>query len=234
MILTCGDTHGDFDYRKLNNHTIVSRFGTLPNYLIIAGDFGVPWSNDPSNAQDLYMKKWYESKPYDVVVVLGNHENYARILQMPLEEYHGAKVRRYGKNIVFVERGEVLTIEGKTILTLGGAESIDKAWRRPGVSWWPEEAATYADFLHVQDILSKLEKPVDYIITHTAPEEVIATHGLSEKSDSVSKLLTWVDGHSNCVGAPWYHGHLHIDGTIYLEKTNRTYVSMYHVVQELQ
>ena len=38
-------------------------------------------------------------------------------------------------SICHLMRGQVFDIDGKTFFTFGGGNSIDKAWRTPGVSW---------------------------------------------------------------------------------------------------
>ena len=215
MILVCGDTHGDVDYHKLSNDTLVKQFGRLPDYLIVCGDFGVPWSNDLRNKQDMHMKKWYESKPYQVIVCLGNHENYSRISQMPQEEYLGGKVRRFGKNIVFVEKNQILTIENKTFYFFGGALSIDKLYRVPSISWWPEEDATAADQYAVVETLKNISE-VDYIISHTCPESIVGdfTRGFEGCDDHcpTRRVLDYVDTNLHC--KVWYFGHFHRDKVV--------------------
>ncbi len=212
MILTCGDTHGDIDYRKLSNHLVVREFGRLPDFVIQLGDFGVPWSNNPNDKTDIYMKKWYEEKPYDVVVVPGNHCNYSRIEQMPREIYHGAWVRRYSKNIVFVERNQIMMLENESFYFFGGADSTDKETRVLYQSWWPQESCTYQDFVDAKELLKRVAS-VDYIITHTAPEKVIAEMGYDERLDGTSKLLTYIDENLDCTH--WYFGHMHKDQTYF-------------------
>lgn len=224
MILVCGDTHGDIDFRKLSNKKLLQKFGDLPNYLLVAGDFGLPWSNDPNNAQDLYLKRWYEAKPYYVIVTPGNHDNYDRIYNMPKEVFHGANIRKYSDNIFFLEKGEVITLEDKTFFSFGGAESIDKLYRREGVSWWSQEDATYADFMKV-DVLLQGVKSVDYVITHTAPEFVINEIAPSRR-DSTSQLLTYIAEH--LAFKTWYFGHMHVDKAIV--KDGRSYVCLYNDV----
>jgi predicted phosphodiesterase len=214
MILTVGDTHGDIDYRKLSNHLVVREFGRLPDFIIQLGDFAVPWSNNPEDSQDRYLRDWYGEKPYDIVVVPGNHECYTRIEKMPREIYHGAWVRRYSKNIVYAERNQILTIEDKTFYCFGGADSTDKQSRVLYQTWWPQEACTYQDFTDAKDLFKRV-KSVDYVVTHTAPEKIIAEFNYPERMDGTSKLLTYVD--ENLEFKHWYFGHMHADKT-YQEK----------------
>lgn len=226
MILITADLHGHIDYRKLDNHKIVSMYERLPDYVIVAGDFGVPWSNNHEDPQDRYMQKWYEEKPYEIIVVPGNHENYNRIEALPREMYHGGWVRRLAKNIVFVEKNQIIEIEGKTFYCLGGADSTDKERRVLFLSWWPQEEATYADFLAMMDKLETV-KEVDYIVAHTAPTKIVRAMLRSDRiGDTTSKLLDVLV--EKIKFKHFYFGHMHEDKTIH-EK----YTCLYDWVQEI-
>jgi len=230
MILATADLHGQHDFRKLDNHRIVSDFGRLPEFVFVAGDFGVPWSNNPEDRQDLYMKKWYEEKPYDLIVIPGNHSNYNRIEMMPREMYHGGWARRYGKNIVFIEKNQILEVEGKTFYCFGGADSTDKEGRVMFESWWPQEQATYADFIEMASLLDRLDnnrKEVDYVITHTCPTKIVkALYRNDRFNDSTSKILDYLDGQIKF--KHWYFGHMHEDKTL-----QEKYTCLYDWVKEI-
>jgi len=211
MIIVTADLHGHIDYRKLDNKRMKKSFGRLPDFVIVAGDFGVPWSNNLDDPQDIYMKKWYEAKPYDVVVVPGNHCNYSRIEALPVETYHGAKARRFGKNIVFIEKNQILELEGKTFYCFGGADSTDIEFRTLFLDYFPQEQATYADFLEMQEVLQKVQK-VDYIIAHTAPTEIVERmHRDDRLNDSTSKVLDYLV--ENLDFNRFYFGHMHEEFT---------------------
>lgn len=87
--------------------------------------------------------------------------------------------------------GTIEVIDGAKIMYIGGASSIDKAYRTEGVSWWRDEECSYSQFLHFFDIYCR-EKP-DIMITHECPEEVsnvlCNTTGISKFSEkSVTRL----------------------------------------------
>jgi predicted MPP superfamily phosphohydrolase len=213
MILLSGDTHGSIDFRKLGNGDIISRFGRLPEVVIVLGDFGCPWSNDPQNKEDLYLAKWYFQKPYIVLVIPGNHENYGRIMQMPEDSVFGAKCRKYTDNIFIIDKNEILTIEGKTFYCFGGAMSVDKAQRVPYISWWPEEDANTKDQYDMKTRISYV-KGVDYVLTHTCPDRVannMFTMFSNHYYDAcpTRKILDFLD--ENIQFKHWYFGHWHED-----------------------
>jgi predicted phosphodiesterase len=210
MILITADLHGDIDFRKINNDSVKAACqGEFPSYMLVAGDFGVPFSNNPNDRTDFYMQRFYEAKPYDVVVIPGNHENYNRIEALPVETYHGAKARRFGKNIVFIEKNQILELEGKTFYCFGGADSTDIEFRTLFLDYFPQEQATYADFLEMQEVLQKVQK-VDYIIAHTAPTEIVERmHRDDRLNDSTSKVLDYLVKHIEF--EKFFYGHMHRD-----------------------
>jgi len=191
MIAVVADVHGREDRFKLEDSYLLQRLERLPDYVIVAGDFGLPWY---LNDVDEELKKWYEQKPYEIIVVPGNHENYSAITRLPKIARHNALLRKYGTNIFFVDRNQVLNLEGKTFYCFGGAVSVDAHVRIPYVSWWPEEEATTADFLAMKKVLKNV-KEVDYIIAHTAPSSVIERlfkNAVKSCTDTTARILDYL------------------------------------------
>jgi hypothetical protein len=89
----------------------------------------------------------------------------------------------------------------------GGAESIDKEWRIPGDTWWPQE------IIIVQD-MSRLPDPksvsVDWVISHTCPAcfRVEKELGRSGKENDPSKQCLDRVFASFSPGR-WWFGHYH-------------------------
>lgn len=140
MIYFTGDIHGNIDIHKLKNKNFTA---TKDDYLIILGDFGCVWDG---SKQDDYWLNWLEDKPYTVLFVPGNHENYDLLRSYPTEEWHGGIIRRIRPSVIMLERGYVFEIEGNTFFCMGGAVSIDKSYRKEGVSWWADEMPSTDEF----------------------------------------------------------------------------------------
>lgn len=123
MIYVTGDTHGEygrFSKRKFQKTGIEL---TEKDYVIVCGDFGLCWER---NATFLYECDLFKRRPFTVLWVQGNHENYDMISEFPVEEWNGGKVRHIVRDkVILLERGQVFTIEGKTFFTFGGAASHD-------------------------------------------------------------------------------------------------------------
>lgn len=150
MIYITGDTHNTTNMSNLSSKNMklccMEQKTDYKNIstAIVLGDFGLPWSSDciideagihPSNHTDRYLLKWYNQKPFKILAVIGNHDNYDLIEQLPEVEMFGAKVLKVSENVYYLKRGEIYTLENKRFLVLGGALSDDKAWRKPHESW---------------------------------------------------------------------------------------------------
>lgn len=218
MIYVTGDTHGDIDFLKLHifadNHPELTR----DDYVIIAGDFGGIWSEF---TMDRTLTP-YEKLPFTVLFVDGNHENFDIINSFPIEEWMGGKIHRIRLNIIHLMRGQVFTLEGKTIFTFGGATSIDKFMRRENISWWAAELPTGKE---VEEGISNLEKynnQVDYIITHSCDERALYYPPLKDPYQSMkifpeNRILSiFAD---TVKFKHWYFGHFHMDAQLNEEKT---------------
>lgn len=210
MIFITGDTHGDIDYRKLL--TLKEKHLSYNDYLIICGDAGICWS--PQTFQ--YHLDLYNSIGCTIIFVDGNHENFSMLNSMPLVEYLGALMHQIDKHIFHVLRGEMMTIEGKTFLCIGGAVSIDKAYRIPYISWWPEEEITFHDVDNALNNLAKVNNKVDFVITHCCDTHtVLKSFGF--RRDVCTDQLTFIDKVAKY--KHWFFGHYHFDRQINVTKT---------------
>lgn len=159
MIYITGDTHGAWDGRKQFIKAL-----TEEDILIVLGDLGWSW--------DKWHIEHFETK-CQVLSILGNHENYTLIEQMPVIEKYGGKVRQMKDNVFYLLNGEMYEIEGQKFFVFGGALSIDKHWRTPYKSWWPQEQPTMGEYYHALETLEKHDWKFDYLLTHTAETDLV-------------------------------------------------------------
>lgn len=218
MIYVTGDTHGNIDFLKLHIFAENNPELTRDDYVIIAGDFGGIWSEF---TMDRTLTP-YEKLPFTVLFVDGNHENFDIINSFPIEKWMGGKIHRIRPNIIHLMRGQVFTLEGKTIFTFGGATSIDKFMRRENISWWAAELPTGKE---VEEGISNLEKynnQVDYIITHSCDERALYYPPLKDPYQSMkifpeNRILSIFT--DTVKFKHWYFGHFHMDAQLNEEKT---------------
>ena len=218
MIFITGDTHGQHDFAKIRFFANEIRIACKDDYLIIAGDFGAVWS-EKTLEDDL---KPYESLPFTVLFVDGNHENFDLLNSFPIEIWNGGKIHKIRNNIIHLMRGQVYEIEGKTFFTFGGATSIDKIYRTENVSWWKAEVPSIADMEEACDNLQQGNYQVDYIITHSCDEKALYYPPLSGRLFQrgrfpENKLLSFFE--DNVKYKHWYFGHYHLDDDLTDKKT---------------
>ena len=203
MIYITGDTHGLIDFKKLRDY-FENRYVSKSDILIILGDAGIVWSE-----KDCSIHRYGSLGP-TVLYIDGNHENFTLLNRFPIVERFGAKVHFLDHNVFHVLRGEVLNINGASFLCLGGATSIDKARRIPGVSWWEEEHITEEDVEKALANVRRIGGKVDYVLTHCAPSAVVRSMFGFDK-DADTEKLTQLQG--QIAFGHWYFGHYHIDAS---------------------
>jgi len=214
MIFITGDTHGHFDVEKIFSfyQNFSGKKLTKDDYLIIAGDFGFVWDEQ-------YDKDIEKLGEFDLTFLFvdGNHENFDIISNMPVTEWHGGKVHRFSDNVIHLMRGQVFEIDGNRIFTFGGAESVDKDGREEGISWWPSEVPTEAEFEEAKANLGRVGNTVDYIITHTINTSAL-THKESPMSmyryepTATTDMLEYFE--HTVAYKVWFFGHYHFDAPI--------------------
>lgn len=210
MIYVTGDIHGD-----------ISRFSDefLPNesewtqddYLIVCGDFGFIFLNNEREKENLDL---LEQKPYTILWIDGNHENFNVLYGYPVEEWHGGKIHRIRRNIIHLMRGQCFEIEGKKFFTMGGAYSIDRAWRKKDFSYWDAEMPNDEEYKEASEIIRANRKEFDYIITHTAPKDIIYRLGYYPDPHDNRLTVYLEDVMRECKFKKWFFGHFHEDETL--------------------
>ena len=216
MIYVTGDTHGE---RARWDEKYFPMVNTLDekDYVIVCGDFGFLFRGT-QNPEEAEFLNELEQKKFHILFVDGNHENFPLIFSYPQEEWNGGKVHRIRKNILHLMRGQVYSIDGKTFFTMGGAYSIDKAFREEGISWWPEELPSEEEYDEAINNLEKCNNKVDYIITHAAPEDTMSVFHKDHLEElKLNFFLEWV--RENVEYRHWYFGHLHQDADLWRNQT---------------
>lgn len=207
-IFITGDTHGTIDFKKLTmRHFPIQKELNKSDILIICGDSGLCWSGKDD---DKWLQQWYEDKNFTTLIVDGNHENHMLISKLPIIEKFGGKVHQISNSVFYAIRGEIYTINGKKILTLGGAESTDKQYRVEGYSWWKDEEITAIDLSCAFYNLEKYDFSIDYIISHTGGSEICRHLGFIPTTSDyfLDKIL------AVSIYKKHYLGHYHLDKLI--------------------
>lgn len=220
MLYVTGDTHGE-EGRFLYKDSAIEKNLTENDKIIICGDFGYIWNDSYKERQFLNL---LADKPYQILWVDGNHENFDLINEYSVEEWCGGKVhiirrdKEGNPKIIHLMRGQVFEIEEKKIFTFGGASSIDKYIRAPHKSWWAQEMPSDYEMKEAIKNLERHDNKVDYIITHAAPEDTMNIfHPYHPEEKPLNNFLEWIREYIEY--KHWYMGHLHRDEDLWRHQT---------------
>ena len=133
------------------------------------GDFGL-WPGSGGKKYLRVVNGTCEEADMRLFIVLGNHEDYDRVKLMRTDAEGWLYLKDYPL-LRFATRGHTwVDASGTRFAALGGAGSIDRNIRRPGVSWWADEELTEEDCSRlVGGVQGEGWPRVDVMITHEAP-----------------------------------------------------------------
>jgi Icc-related predicted phosphoesterase len=199
-IIVMGDIHGKFE---LLNEFISKE---QPNIILQAGDNAYYWGKD--NTERI---KPQNTKIY---MIPGNHENW---------DMFEERIGRHGKDPIEIEKnifmcpiGSTLEINNQIILFIGGADSVDKSYRLPKISWWEQEILTFKDYEYIEQNVKK----ADIVISHTCPTYFnVGMHYYDKLNDPSRRILNLVC--QKYEPKIWMFGHWHesLQGTYKETKT---------------
>jgi predicted phosphodiesterase len=154
-----GDLHGDLGALLTISRSMRARGVDV---LLALGDLGLVWGGSDNWSNRLSrLSKRLESRNQILYWVDGNHDDHRRLSTFPVD---ADGLRRLRGNIIHLPRGyRTVLRSGKTLLALGGANSIDYETRVEGLTWWPEEAISKADLEAVG------QEHADIMVGHDAP-----------------------------------------------------------------
>lgn len=208
-IFITGDTHGSIELKKLSNKNFpTAKTLTKEDTVIICGDAGFMWDN--SN-ETKYWDDWAEDRPFTIISVFGNHSNYDSLRAIPITEWNEAKVRRVRPHVMYIENGEIFTLNNQTFFCMGGAASVDKAYRKEGKSWWAAEIPTWNEMEYAANNLRIHNFQVDNIITHCGPNYIVDKlfpyeHAYDSVTNFLEKFVRMTTTFNH-----WWIGHYHVD-----------------------
>ena len=205
-----GDTHGNFN--RINY--FCERFETSKeDILCILGDAGI---NYYLNKKDYMLKQVLQDMPITFFCIHGNHEERPFNISTYITKKWNGGIVYYEEefpNILFAKDGEIYNINGKSILVIGGAYSVDKEYRLlKGWSWFKDEQPSKEIVKYIEKQITK-QRHFDIVLTHTCPIKTEPRHMFlpfidQSKVDKTTELLLqriadWITFDS------WYFGHFH-------------------------
>lgn len=214
-LFVIGDTHGNFDFLPYfceDNHT------TKEDTLVILGDAGILYYG-ATKSREKALKKFIMDQPITLFCVRGNHEDRPEdrdnmsIVTIPFGKGM-AYCEESVDNIFYAIDGGVYEINGRRILVVGGAYSVDKFYR---ISYgWKWVSNEQLDENEQRVILDSVHgQHFDLVFTHTCPYSWEPTYLFMRGVDqsAVDKSMEiWLDEVArNIQFDHWYFGHYHGD-----------------------
>ena len=219
-ILT-GDTHGQVDTR-LGNIARNVEYTPGETAVIILGDAGV---NFYCNKSEKKKKHQLSKHGMRVYCVRGNHEERPENLGYEVvwdEDVHGnVYMDPDNANIRYFMDGGEYNINGHSVLTIGGAYSVDKYWRLQRAAaagqsfsgWFKDEQLTPDEMEAIGNKVAN--KDFDFVFTHTCPfswEPTDLFLGCVDQSTVETGMELWMDELRKHIGfGVWCFGHFHAD-----------------------
>lgn len=155
-----GDWHANAAWVRIALERLHRQFPQVRTVLH-AGDFGLFPGRHPAGYLNAVDEACRQYGIRDILVTPGNHEDWSA-LNSAFAEHPGRPVQ-CSEFVWVLPRGYRFVIGGRSILSFGGAASVDYEYRVSGVSWWEAEIPS------PEDVLNAVEGgPVDILITHDA------------------------------------------------------------------
>jgi len=244
-ILFSGDFHASSsgEISSITKITLKKRYRSEKysriNYHIILGDGGFMWQGN--FVHDMLNNETLRQREFPVLCVIGNHEPILGMNNLSESEIDigiGEKVLlAYDKPfIAYLKRGKVYNIDGFKFLVLGGALSIDKNNRTPGLTWWEEEYWSEKEKKTLFKLFEK-ENEFDCVLSHTGTDSVNKII-----LNSINKLPWIIDevallNEEICKKIKfkeWFCGHLHMDKYYFDAENKRGFQYLYRETRILE
>ena len=220
--IVTGDIHGQVE----NRIDTIIRNENIEDYtnvaIIILGDAGL---NFYCNKSEANKKKKMKYNGIHIYCVRGNHEERPENLgyEVIFDEnvYGDVYVDPANENIRYFMDGGEYNINGYSVLTIGGAYSVDKYWRLQRAAaagqsfsgWFKDEQLTQEE---MNAITAKvIDKEFDFVFTHTCPfswEPTDLFLNFVDQSTVETGMELWLDELcKNISVGVWCFGHFHAD-----------------------
>ena len=209
-----GDTHGDF--RRIGQFC-VENDTTAEDVMVILGDAGINYYLD---SRDRELKDELSQLDITLFCIHGNHE--ARPWEAgdyDEKEWNDGivYVEEQYPNILFAKDGEIYDFNGKSVIVIGGAYSVDKYYRlNNGLMWFDTEQPDDEIKAYVERQLDKVDWSIDIVLSHTVPIEAEPVWnfipGLDQSTvdKSTEQWLQRIYDNLD-LREGWYAGHYHCE-----------------------
>jgi len=207
--IVLGDTHGNWAYLLKALHHF------RPDVCLVAGDFGwwpVLWAKAFIQGNKEFLLNYLlDNRPTNTEIrfIEGNHEDLEDLFETTEGARHSHEAVALRPGLWYQPRGSVYTLaDGRTVFCCGGGKSVDAPYRKPGISWFPEE------IVRPEELPQTLPK-ADIVLSHTVPNRfgVLETLPLPDPGWDISPDPTCavLDSVYDAIRPSlWLASHLHV------------------------
>lgn len=202
-VLVVGDTHGNAEW---THEVVIPRAVEVGATKILqVGDFGFIWPS-PNYTRGLdRLNKVLDRAGIDLHFLPGNHEDYDK-LELLSARARGVSPEGhipFRSRLFYTGKVSAWSWNGRRCAAVGGATSIDRQWREPGKSWWPQEALTPEEAAAAVAL-----RRTEVLFTHDAPTQH-PFEFLTPDPDSTAHRQVITDVARTLRPQAWFHGHYH-------------------------
>lgn len=224
MIYITGDCHRDFERFNMSIFP-EQREMTKEDFVIVCGDFGGVWNKKEESKEETWLMDWLDCKSFTTLFVDGNHENFDRLYDYPVEEWHGGKVHKIRPSVIHLMRGQVFDIDGGILEPddpdfKKKKKKLDRGWRPyriNHVSWWKQELPSVEEMEEGRKNLATHDNKVDFIVTHCCSSSTqILLGGSMYKPDIETTYLEEIRQTTSF--KKWFFGHYHDNRNVNAEE----------------
>jgi hypothetical protein len=224
VVAFAGDWHGDRGWGA-GRIKALAELGVTT--LLHVGDFGI-WTTSPGKRYLMGIERACLTNGVTVLVTPGNHEDWNRLdLKQVKDKGDGwGAVKHMTDHIKVLPRGHRFTMTTpsgttRSLVSLGGAPSVDYLWRTEGRDWFPTEMITPEDVA-----LTVAGGHADIMIAHDSPgtpyavsgvEDILKTNPMGFPDQALAyatvgrnRMTTAYEGVAPKL---FFHGHYHVTGT---------------------
>jgi len=218
-ILFSGDFNANFNNELglITKNALIKKYGpekyNAIKYHVILGDaYFMKRGNEKED------KTNYEAlarRPFPILCVMGNEDPILGMSERRETDIGiGGTVYQIQDKpfVAYLKRGKVYTIDGVKFLVLGGAQSLDKKRKEPGISWWEEEYWSEEEKTSLFKLL-ETDNTFDFVISHTGPHTInkilFGFNQLNHFQDEVAFLNDQINGKIKF--REWWCAHWYLD-----------------------
>lgn len=179
MLAVTGESLGFEGLYRISQDEVVQTMGKN-DYLIVLGNCGITQVHT-----DFYENiALYRDLPCSILFLDGSTDDYDLLSDHPLFPWNGGMVQNISRGITHLMRGQVFTLGGKTVFTMGGMSTSGRTDLGKYYDWYPEQDIFPADLQTAEENLREVDSTVDVVLTCDCPSSWKSSSGTAQLQTS--------------------------------------------------